>query len=47
MRRRWPTGEAVELLWAVADGVELRARGDGEGGLGLAWQTCDDGVAPA
>jgi len=38
--------EAVELLWGVADGVELRAR-PRRRGLGLAWQMCDDGVAPA
>jgi hypothetical protein len=37
--------EAVELLWAVAAGVELRARRRRRG-LGLAWQMCDDGVAP-
>jgi hypothetical protein len=38
--------EAVELLWAVAAGVELRGRRRRRG-LGLAWQMCDDGVAPA
>ena len=38
--------EAVELLWAVAAGVELGARRRRRG-LGLAWQMCDDGLAPA
>jgi hypothetical protein len=35
--------EAVELLWAVAAGVELGARRRRRG-LGLAWQMCDDGL---